>query len=97
MIILKVEAKADHFAHVNDEKFHMVWEMNKTKALEVLEKILDTDRILYEQQMGLDWEPPTNFTIDKRALPSYKLAITNVSPEFLHGKLIFVDRSLFEH
>ncbi|XP_066139815.1 dynein regulatory complex protein 1 [Euwallacea fornicatus] len=79
--ILDVEAKADHFAHINDEKFHMLWEMNKTRILGVLKKIMDSDRILYEQQMGLDWDPPQNFIVDKRTLPSYKLAVNNVTVE----------------
>ncbi|XP_066255392.1 dynein regulatory complex protein 1 [Euwallacea similis] len=79
--ILDVEAKADHFAQVNDEKFHMLWEMNKTRGLEVLKKILDIDRVLYEQQMGLDWDPPQNFIVDKRTLPSYKLAMNKVPIE----------------
>lgn len=82
----QVEAKADHFAHVNDEKFHMLWEMNKDRTLAVLKRILDTDKILYEQQMGLDWDPPQNFVVDKKALQSYKLALNNVPAEFLHGK-----------
>ncbi|KAH1016648.1 hypothetical protein HUJ04_007832 [Dendroctonus ponderosae] len=87
--IIDVEAKADHFAHVNDEKFHMLWEMNKNRTLAVLKKILDTDKILYEQQMGLEWDPPQNFIVDKKSLPSYRLAVNNVPAEFLHdGKSV---------
>ncbi|XP_076249879.1 dynein regulatory complex protein 1 [Rhynchophorus ferrugineus] len=79
--ILDVEAKADRFARVNDEKFHMVWEMNRKRVQGVLRRIFDTDKILYEQQMGIDWDPPPNFIIDKKALPSYKLALTSLPPE----------------
>ncbi|KAL1494521.1 hypothetical protein ABEB36_010106 [Hypothenemus hampei] len=89
--ILDIEAKADHFAHVNDEKFHMLWKMNKTRVLEVLKKILDTDKILYEQQMGLDWDPPPNSIIDKKSLPSYKLAMNHVDPDFIYEEKVEAD------
>ncbi|XP_030751277.1 dynein regulatory complex protein 1 homolog [Sitophilus oryzae] len=79
--ILDVDAKADRFARVNDEKFHMVWEMNRQRVHNVLKRILDTDRILYEQQMGIDWEPPPNFVVEKKALLSYKLALTTLSSD----------------
>lgn len=60
--------------------------MNKSRVTGVLKKILETDKILYEQQMGLDWDPPQNNIVDKRTLQSYKLAVNNVPQEFLHGK-----------
>ncbi|XP_050293707.1 LOW QUALITY PROTEIN: dynein regulatory complex protein 1 [Anthonomus grandis grandis] len=94
--ILDVEAKADHFAHVNDEKFHMLWEMNKNRVLEVLEKILDTDKVLYEQQMGLDWDPPTNNIIDKKTLNSYKVAILHVEPKFIHDIVTSTENKLIK-
>lgn len=64
----------------------MLWEMNKSRVTGVLKKILETDKILYEQQMGLDWDPPQNNIVDKRLLPSYKIAVNYVPQEFLHGK-----------
>ncbi|CAG9774072.1 unnamed protein product [Ceutorhynchus assimilis] len=83
--IMDVEAKADHFAHVNDDQFHSLWEMNKNRVLKVLRKILETDRLLYEQQMGLDWESPNNYMIDKTTLPSYKNALNHVPEEYIRA------------
>ncbi|XP_060522355.1 dynein regulatory complex protein 1 isoform X2 [Cylas formicarius] len=82
--ILEVETKADHFARVNDEKFHMVWEMNKKSVQSILRQILDTDKILYEQQLGMEWDPPQDFTVDKKSLPSYKTALNVVDSKFVY-------------
>ncbi|XP_023016103.1 dynein regulatory complex protein 1 [Leptinotarsa decemlineata] len=77
--ILEVEAKADHFAKVNDEKFHQVWEMNKNKCQAILTRILATDKILYEQQMGIEWLSPPHSIINKTTLSSFKDALNVVS------------------
>lgn len=55
--ILEVESKADHFAIINDKKFHMVLEMNKKEAEKVLRRIQEVDKILHAQQMGEEWQP----------------------------------------
>lgn len=74
--ILDIEAKADHFAKVNDEKFNKVWNLNKTSCDELLHKILSTDMILHEQHMGINWiSPPINI-LSKDMLPSYKSALS---------------------
>ncbi|KAJ8953586.1 hypothetical protein NQ318_003008 [Aromia moschata] len=63
--ILEVEAKADHFAKINDDKFHQVWQMNKKRCEAILKQILDSDRVLYEQQLGISWDPPA-YRIDNK-------------------------------
>ncbi|CAG9813113.1 unnamed protein product [Phaedon cochleariae] len=73
--ILEVEAKADHFAKVNDDNFHQIWEMNRANCQKILTKILSTDKILHEQQMGMVWVQPQQNLIQKTALPSYKDAL----------------------
>ncbi|KAG5886055.1 hypothetical protein JTB14_009504 [Gonioctena quinquepunctata] len=77
--ILDIEAKADHFAKVNDEKFHQIWELNRKNCQAVLTSIISTDKILHEQQMGIDWDPPPHHIIQKRALLSYKEAVNAIS------------------
>lgn len=76
--ILEVEAKADRFAQTNDEKFHKIWEINRKVCVEVLNKILATDRVLHEQQMGIMWESPKHNLVRKEALQSYKDALLDL-------------------
>lgn len=56
--ILDVEKKADHIALVNNEKFRKIWDMNKERADQLYRRILDIDKTLFEQQLGLIWYEP---------------------------------------
>lgn len=78
--IIDVELKADHFAKVNDERFHQIWDLNKSICDNLLQKILFTDKILYEQHMGVPWNPPPISNLPKSALPSYKTAVVILTP-----------------
>lgn len=39
------------------EKFHELWIMNEERCKEMTQKLLDADRIIFEQQLGLNWLP----------------------------------------
>jgi len=39
------------------EKFHELWIMNEESCKEMAQKLLDDDRIVFEQQLGLTWTP----------------------------------------
>ena len=39
------------------EKFHELWVMNEERCKEMAQKLLDADRIVFEQQLGLTWTP----------------------------------------
>lgn len=56
-------------------KFHQVWDLNKEIADKLLEEILTTDRIIYEQQLGVKWTPPEQKVLEKTELPSFKSAM----------------------
>lgn len=74
--IIDVETKADHFAKVNDEKFHQIWDLNKDTCDRLLQKILSTDKILHEQHLGIQWSAPSLNIMTKNTMSSYKSAIT---------------------
>lgn len=40
------------------KKFHDVWVMNEGEAKELVSRVLEEDRIIHEQQLGLPWPPP---------------------------------------
>ena len=42
----------------DSKKFQDVWCMNEEEAKELVNKILEQDRILHEVQMGIPWEAP---------------------------------------
>jgi hypothetical protein len=36
---------------------------------------MSIDRLIHEQQLGLEWNPPENVLLDKNDLPSYQAAM----------------------
>ena len=40
------------------KKFHDVWVMNEEEAKGLVMKVLEEDRIIHEQQLGLPWDTP---------------------------------------
>lgn len=86
--IMDLEDKADIFSEINNKKYEKIWQMNQDEATSLLNKVLAIDRVLYEQQLGIDWEEPDIGLMDKELLPSYKeaLSIVNSSKNKLEGK-----------
>ncbi|CAL8318052.1 unnamed protein product [Merluccius merluccius] len=60
-----MQKKMRHFAAFSAERLAAVWQMNEAEVRELAERVLDIDRLLYEQQLGLAWERPP--------MPPYKL------------------------
>ncbi|CAL8315148.1 unnamed protein product [Boreogadus saida] len=54
-----MQKKIKHFEAVDSERFAEVWEMKEEEVRELAERVLDIDRLLHEQQLGLVWERPT--------------------------------------
>ncbi|XP_076626610.1 dynein regulatory complex protein 1 [Colletes latitarsis] len=69
--IIDLEEKSNHLATVNDRKYMQIWDMNIETANELVDKILAADRIIHEQLLGIEWEPPTEQLLRKEDLPSY--------------------------
>nr|XP_029733935.1 dynein regulatory complex protein 1 homolog [Aedes albopictus] len=57
--ISHMNTKVSTFAEVNDKKYHSVWQMNKNECSDVLKSILEIDKMLVEQHLGLKWEGPS--------------------------------------
>ncbi|XP_055377885.1 dynein regulatory complex protein 1 homolog [Condylostylus longicornis] len=70
--ILELEAKAERFRALNEKRYNTVWDMNCKEATELTNKVLDIDRLLFEQQLGLDWVRPNILKIKKSELPFFK-------------------------
>ncbi|XP_030626707.1 dynein regulatory complex protein 1 [Chanos chanos] len=54
----RVEKKMKHFAAVNAKRFEDVWLMNEEEVKALVRKVLEVDRLIHEQQLGLTWVPP---------------------------------------
>ncbi|RZC34533.1 NYD-SP28 domain containing protein [Asbolus verrucosus] len=79
--VLDIEKKADHLAEVNNIKFKKVWSMNKERADKLFKRILQIDRVLHEQQLGLVWKCPSEKIPSKSDLESYKTAMSLLSED----------------
>ncbi|XP_034950932.1 dynein regulatory complex protein 1 isoform X2 [Chelonus insularis] len=76
--IIDLELKSNHFTMINDKQFMQIWEMNTKNADKLLEQIFKVDKIVYEQMLGLEWEPPKETLLKKEQLPSYCKAMLSI-------------------
>merc|ERR1719163_2516444 len=53
-----LQEKFHHFERADERKFREVWEMNEEEVRGLIAKVLEADRIIHEQQLGLEWAPP---------------------------------------
>ncbi|RLN97325.1 hypothetical protein BBJ28_00003424, partial [Nothophytophthora sp. Chile5] len=53
-----LQKKYAHFEASDSNKFDEVRQMHEDEAMRKIEKLLDADRIIHEQQLGLVWRPP---------------------------------------
>ncbi len=53
-----LELKSKHFLSVDLKKFNDIWEMNESQCKEIAVNLLDADRIIHEQQLGILWKSP---------------------------------------
>ncbi|XP_067097803.1 dynein regulatory complex protein 1 [Osmerus mordax] len=54
-----MQKKMRHFAAIDSKRFEDMWLMNEAEVKELVEKALDIDCIIYQQQLGLAWERPS--------------------------------------
>ena len=47
-----------HFLTADMQKFHELWIMNEERCKEMTQKLLEADKIIFEQQLGLTWASP---------------------------------------
>ncbi|KAJ3100129.1 hypothetical protein HDU97_002461 [Phlyctochytrium planicorne] len=54
----ELQKKFRHFRSSDNKKYQEIWRMNEEMTKELMRKVLQADRIIYEQQLGLKWTPP---------------------------------------
>jgi dynein regulatory complex protein 1 len=55
-----LQAKYRHFELADIRKFQEVWAMNEETVAAKVKRVLNADRVLHEQQMGLTWHAPSD-------------------------------------
>ncbi|XP_075719909.1 dynein regulatory complex protein 1 [Rhinoderma darwinii] len=60
----ELKKKMRHFAAVDAKKFHDIWVMNEEEMKQLVQKVLEVDRIIHEQQLGLPWKAPDLWFMD---------------------------------
>jgi len=54
----ELQKKFRHFQATDNKRFSDVWKMNEDQIKELVSDVLAEDRIIFEQQLGLQWEAP---------------------------------------
>jgi hypothetical protein len=74
-----MQLKSQHFLGVDLKKFHDIWKMNEDQCKTIAHNLLEADRIIHEQQLGLEWTPPDmykkKFKIDFFLADHIKIAL----------------------
>jgi dynein regulatory complex protein 1 len=53
-----LQQKSKHFLGVDLKKFHDIWKMNEEQCKKMAQNLLQADRLIHEQQLGLEWRLP---------------------------------------
>merc|ERR1719247_677140 len=54
----ELQEKFHHFERADEKKCREVWEMNEGEVRALINKVLEADKLLHEQQLGHEWCPP---------------------------------------
>eukprot|EP00899_Mesostigma_viride_P006912 jgi/Mesvir1/16221/Mv08475-RA.1 len=53
-----LQGKYKHFEQNDIERYRQIWEMNEAEVAKLVRKVLEADKVIHEQQLGLAWHPP---------------------------------------
>jgi len=54
-----LQNKFRHFEVADTKRYRDVWQMNEEIVTDLMRKVLQADKIIHEQQLGLNWFPPS--------------------------------------
>eukprot|EP01059_Diplonema_ambulator_P025758 TRINITY_DN42856_c0_g1_i1.p1 TRINITY_DN42856_c0_g1~~TRINITY_DN42856_c0_g1_i1.p1 ORF type:complete len:586 (+),score=275.75 TRINITY_DN42856_c0_g1_i1:76-1833(+) len=53
-----LQLKFQYFEKADTEKYRQVWNMNEEEAMKLVNQCLMADKVVFEQQLGVEWKPP---------------------------------------
>lgn len=84
--ILDIAVRSENAARVNEKIYFEMFDMNEEKCNKLLEQVLQIDKMLTEQQLGVAWvQPPMNI-IKRGEMPSYNKALEIIKENPIVGK-----------
>ena len=54
-----LQNKFQHFEIADTKRYRDLWQMNEEIVTDLMRKVLQADKIIHEQQLGLSWLPPS--------------------------------------
>ena len=56
----ELQKKFKRFRKSDERRFDEIWTMNQNEVFALVDKIIQADRVIHEQQLGIPWSPPTD-------------------------------------
>ena len=56
----ELQNKFKRFEKSDENRFNEIWTMNEHEVRALINKIIQADRVIHMQQLGIPWEPPTD-------------------------------------
>ncbi|CAI2360825.1 unnamed protein product [Moneuplotes crassus] len=56
----ELQKKFRRFKKSDERRFEEIWFMNQNEVYALVNKISQADRVIHEQQLGIEWKPPTD-------------------------------------
>jgi dynein regulatory complex protein 1 len=56
----ELQNKFKRFEKSDENRFNEIWTMNEHEVRALINKIIQADRVIHMQQLGINWEPPTD-------------------------------------
>ncbi len=61
----ELKIKFRHFQTSDTKRYREVWAMNEEKVAALVRQVLQADKIIHSQQLGVDWHPPGRETFEQ--------------------------------
>jgi dynein regulatory complex protein 1 len=56
----ELQNKFKRFEKSDENRFNEIWTMNEHEVRALINKIIQADRVVHVQQLGIAWQPPTD-------------------------------------
>lgn len=56
----ELQKKFRRFKKSDERRFDEIWTMNQNEVFALVDKITQADRVIHEQQLGVEWKPPSD-------------------------------------
>jgi len=76
-----LQSKFRHFEVSDTQKYEEVWNMHEEEAKDMVDQLLKADKILTEQQLGLNWAMPEDMSLLQDGMKAGTPAIPQAAPE----------------